>query len=115
MSAHEKTTEPAADYISILSKARTLLRRHGCSFQVSLVDDAVARLRAGETMSFLTSNEFWGGSGSVADCTLPGDDNREHCRLMSELATLMVRDGLADRRVREKGYAFWFWVTNKAV
>ncbi|MFN7138658.1 MAG: hypothetical protein ACK4UN_04915 [Limisphaerales bacterium] len=115
MSTAPENNEPATDYLSVLAEIRALLLRNGYDLQASFVDDAATRLKAGESMGILTSNELWGGSGSVADCSPPGDDNREHCRLMSELSSLMVRDGIADRRVQEKGFAFWYWVTNNKV
>lgn len=52
------------EYLESLAR---LLRQEGHNARAILVEDAISGPDA-ELDVFLTSNELWGGSGSIADC-----------------------------------------------
>jgi len=106
-------------YFEILQRLALLLDRNGHSFQRGFIDRLLARLQNGEGLSVLTSNDIWGGSGSVTDCNLLSStvqsrdlaekDQREFLVLITHLARRLSDDGIATARVLSVGATYDRW------
>lgn len=107
-------------YSSVLNRIGVLLKRNGYEFQSNAIDHLRSALEAGSPPSILVTNDIWGSYGSVTDCNLLSDsgpqsresaaiDQREFCSLISELATKMQSDGVANPRVVSVGDTFSAW------
>jgi putative hydrolase of the HAD superfamily len=88
-----------------------LLRQSGDNARAFLVEDAVSGSDA-DLNAFLTSNELWGGSGSVADCG--GGAERTELRrsiehLLIQLGNRQLRSANANPRTRMWVTAFVKW------
>ena len=87
----------------LLNDLSALLNRHGASSRY--LDDALQGPDS-EPWDFLTSNELWGGMGSIADQTLIEDPIGR-----GQFEALMVRLGREQLRLGKVNARTEFWVT----
>jgi hypothetical protein len=93
-----------------LKELRDLLSTKGEHSYAKEIDRALAGTVAALT-AFLTSNELWGGSGSIADQAL-GDtreSRREVERTLAELGDLQLKAGIVNVRTEMWTSAFRQW------
>jgi hypothetical protein len=93
-----------------LKELRDLLIAEGDRFLAKEIDRALAGPVA-EFTTFLTSNELWGGSGSIADAAL--GETRELRRkvegILAELGELQLKAGILNVRTEMWTSAFRQW------
>ena len=87
----------------LLNDLSALLASHGASSRY--LDDAL-RSSDSEPWAFLTSNELWGGMGSIADQTLIEDPIGR-----GQFEALMIRLGREQLRLGRVNARTEFWVT----
>ncbi len=84
-------------------------------YQGQLVEGLVTRIRSGEDISVIDSNDIWGGMGSVGDCSMfTGDESNEVkrknelelCDLLIRVAELMIFDGVGTARIKSRKESF---------
>jgi len=110
--------ERVVSYVRILDSLAAILARNGCEAHGELVRDLALRIRDGDPPSILVTTDFWGGSGSVVDCSILGGpgpstdtltDEQRFCEALVALADLLTQDGVADSLVRSRRQTFSFW------
>ena len=88
-----------------------LLRENGEPARAVMVENAIEGTDE-QLGAFLTSNELWGGSGSVADCALGGDRSearREVEGVLIQLGNEQIRTGKVNPRTAMWVEAFAKW------
>jgi len=89
-----------------------LLRENGEPARAVMLEDAIEGTDE-QLGAFLTSNELWGGSGSVADCALVGRDRSEARRaverVLIRLGNEQLRAGTVNPRIAMWVEAFTKW------
>ena len=95
---------------SLLQQLRDMLDKGGEHHFVEIIDAALAGDDPALT-SFLTSNELWGGAGSIADQAVgPARDTRRPLeRLLAELGREQMRLGITNPRTETWTSVFEQW------
>ena len=118
MNPKNPTDERKGRYIAALKSLSGVLAENGHDAHGRIVLQYAEQIAAGTPPSLLASYDMWGGSGSVADCTIlqgpsPSaatvSDEQKFCTLLVELADLMIEDGIANSLIesRRKTFAIW--------
>jgi hypothetical protein len=105
-------------YVALLKSLGAVLSDNGHEPHSRIVLQYAEQIAAGTPPSLLTTYDMWGGSGSVADCTIlqgpspstaSASDEQKFCTLLVDLADLMIEDGIATALVesRRKTFAIW--------
>ncbi|MHC4412538.1 MAG: hypothetical protein ACYSW6_06140 [Planctomycetota bacterium] len=93
-----------------LKQLRDLLRDGNENYQANQVEDALVG-SDDNLRTYITSNELWGGAGSIADQALV--DNRESRRkieaVLSELGEIQMKAGIVNVRTEMWTSAFRQW------
>ena len=87
------------------------MRENGEGERAVMVEDALTRPDA-KLDAFLTSNELWGGSGSIADQSGGADRSegrREIERVLIQLGNEQIRSGKVNVRTESWVRAFTLW------
>jgi hypothetical protein len=95
----------------LLESLARLLRQTGDSTLAAMVEGAIAGPVAGID-TFLSSNELWGGAGSIADCAGGGERSerrREIERVLIQLGNEQMRSGNVNPRTEMWVKAFTAW------
>ena len=118
MNSKNQTDGTKERYIAVLKSLSGVLSENGHDAHGRMVLQYAEQIAAGTPPSLLATYDMWGGSGSVADCTIlqgrsPSatsvNDEQKFCTLLVELADLMIEDGIANSLVesRRKTFAIW--------
>jgi hypothetical protein len=96
-----------------LQSLSTILRECGAPVSAAMVEDAISGSEE-KLDAFLTSNELWGGSGSIADqAGMQGrsraDDTRKIERALVQLGKDQIRAGKVHPRTATRVSAFERW------
>ena len=93
-----------------LKQLLDLLRSGDETFLSNQVEDALAE-SDDNLRTYITSNELWGGAGSIADQALV--ENRESRRkievVLAELGELQIKAGIINTRTKSWTLAFRQW------
>jgi len=88
-----------------------VLRANGELTRAAMVEDSLAGTDD-ELNAFLSSNDLWGGSGSIADCML-GERRSDACRKLERLLIRLGREqlscGISNQRTAMWVKAFTKW------
>ena len=93
-----------------LSELLVLLREGDEKYQANQIEDALAGSEK-ELKSYVTSNELWGGAGSVADQALVEDrpSRKKVEAVLAELGEIQKGKGMVNARTERWTSAFREW------
>jgi hypothetical protein len=94
-----------------LEQIARLLRENGELTRAAVIEDLLAGTDD-ELNVFLSSNDLWGGSGSIADCALGGGRSparRELEHLLIRLGSEQISSGILNQRTAMWVEAFSKW------
>lgn len=90
----------------LLSVLRKLLQSVNEVHKANQIEDALAG-SDDVLKAYITSNELWGGSGSIADLIIKDQHaNRKYQAILAELGELQIRQGLVNERTEMWTKAF---------